>query len=95
MAGIDGILSRTVPPDPVDQNVYELATTEHGRVLRNVPTSLGEALDALEDDHEFLLREEVFGEGLIDTWLRTKREKEVKYISLRPHPSEFSLYFDV
>jgi glutamine synthetase len=95
MAGIDGILNRTVPSDPVDQNVYELATTEHGRALRNVPTSLEEALGALEDDNEFLLREEVFGEGLIDTWIRTKREKEVKYISLRPHPSEFSLYFDV
>ena len=95
MAGIDGVLNRTVPPDPVDENVYELATTEHGRVLRSVPGSLEQALDALEDDHQFLLREEVFGTGLIDTWLRTKREKEVKYLSLRPHPSEFSLYFDV
>ena len=95
MAGIDGVLNRTVPPDAVDENVYELATTEHGRVLRSVPGSLEQALDALEDDHEFLLREGVFGTGLIDTWLRTKREKEVKYISLRPHPSEFSLYFDV
>ena len=95
MAGIDGVLKRTEPPDPVDENVYELATTEHGRVLRAVPGSLEEALNALEDDHEFLLREGVFGTGLIDTWLRTKREKEVQYISLRPHPSEFSLYFDV
>ena len=95
LAGIDGILNEINPPDPVDEDMYQFATTEHGRLLRSTPGSLEEALDALENDHEFLTRHDVFGTDLIDTWLRTKREKEVKYINLRPHPSEFSLYFDV
>jgi glutamine synthetase len=95
LAGIDGIVNRIEPPPAVDENIYEFATTEHGRLLRRTPGSLEEALDALEDDHEFLTHHGVFTTDLIDTWLRTKREKEVKYISLRPHPSEFILYFDV
>ena len=95
LAGIDGILNEINPPDPVDEDMYQFATTEHGRLLRSTPGSLEEALDALENDHEFLTRHDVFGTDLIDTWLRTKREQEVKYINLRPHPSEFSLYFDV
>ena len=95
MAGLDGIVNRLESPDPVDQDIYKFAQTEHGRLLRSVPGELGKALDALEADHEFLLRGDVFTEDLIDVWLTTKREKEVNYISLRPHPSEFALYFDV
>ncbi|MCO4769817.1 MAG: type I glutamate--ammonia ligase [Deltaproteobacteria bacterium] len=95
MAGLDGIINRIDPPDPVDQDIYEYANSETGKLLRSVPTSLGEALDALEEDHEFLLRNGVFTRDLIDTWLRMKREHEINYLSLRPHPTEFSLYFDV
>jgi glutamine synthetase len=95
MAGIDGILNKIQPPEAVDENIYHYAQSERGAGLRSVPASLEKALDALEADHEFLLRDGVFSEGLIQTWLDYKREKEVKYISLRPHPSEFSLYFDV
>ena len=60
-----------------------------------MPGSLGVAIDALERDHEFLLRDGVFTPDLIETWIDTKREQEINYVSLRPHPSEFSLYFDV
>ena len=95
MAGIDGVLNRIEPPEAVDENIYDYANSERGRNLESVPTSLEKALDALEADHEFLCRENVFSPGLIQTWLDYKREKEVKYINLRPHPSEFSLYFDV
>jgi glutamine synthetase len=95
MAGLDGIVNRLDPPDPIDQDIYKFAETEHGRLLRSVPGELSKALDALEADYEFLLRGDVFTEDLIDVWLTTKREKEVNYISLRPHPSEFALYFDV
>ncbi|MHC5051651.1 MAG: type I glutamate--ammonia ligase [Planctomycetota bacterium] len=94
MAGVDGILNRIDPPDPVDEDIYQFATSEHGKHLQSVPDSLNVALDALEDDHAFLLRGDVFTVDLIDTWLRWKREKELKHISLRPHPSEFTLYFD-
>jgi glutamine synthetase len=95
LAGIDGIVRRIQPDDPVDENIYELAGTDRGRRMGITPGSLEKAIDALESDHEFLLRDGVFTREIIDVWIRTKREQEIDYISLRPHPSEFSLYFDV
>jgi len=59
-----------------------------------VPGSLDESLKALEKDHEFLLAGDVFTMDLIETWIGMKRTKEVDYIRLRPHPSEFYLYYD-
>jgi glutamine synthetase len=55
---------------------------------------LAESLDALEADHEFLLRDGVFTEDLIRTWIDWKRENEIDVVRLRPHPAEFSLYYD-
>lgn len=95
LAGIDGILRRLDPPDPVDQDIYSYAETAEGKRLRSAPRSLEQSLLALEADHEFLLRDGVFGPDLIETWLRVKRDQELNYISLRPHPGEFTLYFDV
>ena len=54
-----------------------------------------ELLNALEQDHEFLLEGNVFTKDLIETWLAYKREKEVDPVRLRPHPYEFFLYYDV
>ena len=62
--------------------------------IAQVPGSLDGALDALERDHEFLTRGGVFSEDLIRTWIDYKRENEVDVVRLRPHPAEFSLYFD-
>ena len=62
--------------------------------MPQVPGSLAEALDALEADHEFLLRGGVFTEDLIRTWIDWKRENEVDVVRLRPHPAEFALYYD-
>ncbi len=59
------------------------------------PTTLAEALQALSDDHEFLLRGDVFTPDVIDTWIWYKRTYEVDAVRIRPHPYEFSLYFDV
>jgi glutamine synthetase len=58
---------------------------------------LDEALDALEKDHDFLLRGDgdVFTKDVIETWLEYQRKKEVDAIRLRPHPHEFGLYFDI
>ena len=95
MAGIDGILNGIEPEPPVDENIYELAKTDRGRAIRSTPRSLEMAIDALERDHEFLLRDNVFPSDLIEIWIAAKREQEINYINLRPHPSEFSLYFDV
>ena len=59
-----------------------------------MPGSLDEALNALEADHDFLLKGDVFTEELIETWIDYKRKNEVGPMSLRPHPYEFSLYYD-
>jgi glutamine synthetase len=61
----------------------------------DVPGSLDQALDALEKDHDFLLRGDVFTKDVIETWLEYKRKAEVDAIRLRPHPWEFALYFDI
>ena len=90
MAGIDGIERGLEPGAPAD---YDLFEEEHGKVPQ-VPASLGEALDALEADHEFLTKGGVFSEELIRTWIDYKRENEVDTVRLRPHPAEFALYFD-
>lgn len=94
MAGLDGILNKIDPGEPVDKNIYEL-TEEELKKIPTVPKSLEEALDALEQDHEYLLRGGVFTEDLIETWLEYKREHECIPVRLRPHPYEFYLYFDI
>jgi glutamine synthetase len=90
LAGIDGIQKGLEPGEPADYDLYE----ERGACVAQVPGSLGEALDALEHDHEFLLAGGVFTEDLIRTWIDYKRENEVDTVRLRPHPAEFALYFD-
>ncbi|MCM8794132.1 MAG: glutamine synthetase, partial [Candidatus Omnitrophica bacterium] len=57
--------------------------------------SLEEALEALEDDHKYLLKGDVFTQDVIDVWIRYKREREIDAVRLRPHPYEFYLYFDI
>jgi glutamine synthetase len=90
LAGIDGIQRGLDPGGPADYDLFH----EVGADVPQVPGSLGEALDALEADHEFLLQGDVFGEDLIETWIAYKRENEVDTVRLRPHPAEFSLYYD-
>jgi len=94
MAGLDGVENKIDPGDPVDKDVYEL-TQEELKEVKTVPASLEEALNALERDHEFLLKGDVFTRDVIDVWLEYKREKELNEISIRPHPYEFYLYFDI
>ncbi len=94
MAGIDGIQNRIDPGDPMDKDIYDLPPEE----LANIPTmpaSLDEALKELENDHEFLLRGDVFTEDVISTWIHYKMENEVKALRLRPHPWEFAMYYDL
>ena len=93
MAAIDGIENKMDPGDPLDKDIYDLPPEESSNVEKT-PRSLEEALKALQADHEFLLRGDVFTTDVIDTWLRYKREQEVDSMRLRPHPYEFCLYFD-
>ncbi|MHB8652480.1 MAG: type I glutamate--ammonia ligase [Terriglobia bacterium] len=94
MAGLDGIAKKIKPPAPVDKDLYDLEPHEKAKV-KSTPGSLEEVLNALEDDHEFLLKGGVFTKDLIDTWIEYKRKKENDPVRLRPHPYEFALYFDI
>ena len=94
LAGLDGIQNRIDPGDPLDKDIYDLPPEE----LANVPStpgSLNEALKALQDDHEYLLKGNVFTEDVIETWIKYKTDKEIKPMALQPHPYEFHLYYDV
>ena len=93
MAGLDGVLNKIDPGEPMDRNIYELPPEELKKIP-NVPGSLGEALDALERDHDFLLKGDVFTADFIEMWITQKR-KEHDALRLRPHPYEFFLYYDV
>jgi glutamine synthetase len=94
MAGLDGIRNKIEPEQPVDKDLYELPPDEHAEISQ-VPASLPEVLNALEDDHAYLLEGGVFTSDLIETWIDWKRTNEVDPIRLRPHPHEFELYFDL
>ena len=95
MAGLDGVLNELQPPDPVDEDIYELAATESGASIARTPATLDAAIDELERDHDFLLRDDVFPREVIEEWIEMKRRDEIEFVRLRPHPSEFSLYFNV
>ncbi len=93
MAGLDGIQNKIDPGEPLDKDIYGLSPEE----LAKVPSaagSLDEALQALQDDHEFLLKGDVFTKDVIDKWIEYKMENEVQELRLRPTPKEFDLYFD-
>ena len=93
MAGLDGIENKIDPGEPLDKNIYSLGPEE----LANIPTlphSLDEALQALEEDHAFMLKGDVFTQDVIDTWIDYKKENEVDPLRLRPHPLEFQMYYD-
>jgi glutamine synthetase len=94
MAGIDGIKNKIEPPDPVDKDLYDLPPEDLAAVPQ-VPDSLDKALDALEEDHDFLLEGGVFTDDVIEHWVEYKRVHEVDEIRLRPHPYEFALYYDI
>jgi len=94
MAGVDGIVRRIEPPPPLDKNLYALTPEEQAQI-QSTPATLGGAIDALEDDHDYLLRGDVFTTDVIETWIDYKRERELAMVGERPHPAEFALYFDI
>ncbi|MBF0469355.1 MAG: type I glutamate--ammonia ligase [Desulfamplus sp.] len=94
MAMIDGIQNKIDPGDPLDKNIYDLPPEELAEIA-SAPGSLGEALDALEQDCEFLLKGDVFTKDVIEKWITYKRENELTPVNSRPHPYEFFLYYDI
>src|SRR5207244_11573879 len=91
MAGIDGILNKIDPGDPLDKDIYGMSPEELADVP-SCPGSLEQALDALERSHDFLLKGDVFSKDLIETWIDFKRHNEIDVIRKRPHLLEFGLY---
>ncbi len=94
LAGLDGVLNRISPGEPLDKDIYDLSPEEL-RGVPSMPASLDEALDCLEEDHDFLLQGDVFSEGLIQAFIDYKRKNEADAVRLRPHPYEFALYYDI
>ena len=92
-AGLDGIKNKIDPGSPLDKNIYELSPEELAKVP-STPGSLDLALEALEKDHEFLIQGGVFTKDFIENWISFKLDTEVNPLRLRPHPYEFSLYYD-
>jgi glutamine synthetase len=94
MAGLDGIVNKIDPGEPLDKDIYDLSPEEMKKVP-SMPASLDEALTSLEDDHVFLTKGDVFSEELIETFVSYKRKSEAEAVRLRPHPYEFALYYDI
>jgi glutamine synthetase len=94
MAGLDGIQNRIDPGDPQDKDLYELPA-EEAKLIKQVPGSLGDVLKALEADHEFLLKGDVFTTDMLEAYISYKRINELDPIRMRPTPYEFTMYFDI
>lgn len=94
LAGLDGILNRIDPGEPLDKDIYDM-DPEELKSVPSTPPSLEDALKALAEDHEYLTKGGVFTEDLIQTWIKYKIDKEIKPMALQPHPFEFGLYYDV
>jgi len=94
MAVLDGIENKIDPGEPLDKDIYGLPPEQLAEIP-SAPGSLDEALDALKNDHAFLMRGDVFTQDVIDKWIEYKIENEVNDVKLRPHPHEFFLYYDI
>jgi len=93
MAGLDGIQNRIEPPKPMDKDLYELPPIEKAQIPQT-PGSLRATLSALAEDHDFLMKGDVFTQDLIETYIEYKLLNECDAVDLRPHPFEFQLYAD-
>ncbi len=93
MAGMDGILNKIHPGDPMDKNLYDLPPAE----LKDIPTvcgSLREACEELDADRDFLKKGGVFSDDQIDAYIELKMEEVIRY-EHTPHPVEFDMYYSV
>ncbi|PIE24944.1 MAG: glutamine synthetase [Neptuniibacter caesariensis] len=93
MAGLDGIQNKIHPGDAADKDLYDLPAEEAAEIPQ-VAASLEEALNALEEDREFLTKGGVFTDDMLDAFIEIKRE-EVEQVNMTTHPVEFDLYYSV
>ncbi len=98
LAGLDGILNEIDPTKegygPIDANIFNWSESQRAHIHK-LPSSMREAMEALTNDHDFLLSGDVFTEEMIEQWIQHKMESEYYAVRDRPHPYEMSLYFDV
>ncbi len=93
MAGLDGIQNKIHPGDPMDKDLYDLPA-EEARAIPTVCHSLDMALEALDQDRDFLKAGGVFSDDLIDAYIALKME-EVTQLRMTTHPVEFDLYYSL
>jgi glutamine synthetase len=93
LAGVDGILNKIHPGDPMDKDLYDLPPEEE-KDLKLVAFSLDEALEALDGDRDFLKAGDVFSDDLIDAYLELKNEN-VTRLRMTTHPVEFDMYYSL
>ncbi|MFM9875446.1 MAG: type I glutamate--ammonia ligase [Nitrosarchaeum sp.] len=92
-AGMDGIKKKIDPGEQVREDIYKMTKSDRSkRGIGVLPKSLGEALDELESDRKFL--SPIFTNDVIDKIIELGK-KDQREISIRPHPHEFYLYFDI
>ena len=92
-AGLDGIKKKSEPGEQVHEDIFKMTRTERKkREIETLPANLGEALDELESDRKFL--SPIFPNNVLDKVIELER-RDQREISIRPHPHEFYLYFDV
>lgn len=93
MAGLDGIINKIHPGDPLDKDIYGLSPQEAAGIPA-VPGTLEESLNNLANNCSFLKKGDVFSDDLIETWVQYKIDKEIRPVQQRPVPYEFHLYYD-
>lgn len=93
MAGIDGIINKIHPGEPVDKDLYEISTAEDKK-YDHVCASLEEALAALNKDRDFLKQGDVFSDDIIDAYIDLKQE-EVDRFRSTTHPVELDMYYSL
>ncbi|QDQ27238.1 type I glutamate--ammonia ligase [Chitinimonas arctica] len=93
MAGLDGVQNKIHPGDPADKNLYDLPP-EEDKLIPKVCTSLEQALEALDQDREFLTRGGVFSNDWIDSYIALKMEDVTKF-RMTTHPVEFEMYYSL
>ena len=91
MAGLDGIQNKMHPGEAADKNLYDLPPEEEAQIP-TVAESLDVALQALRDDHDFLLKGDVFTEDMLEAFIALK-EEEVQRLNVTVHPVEFDMYY--
>jgi glutamine synthetase len=93
MAGIDGILNKIHPGEPMDKNLYDLPPVELARIP-TVASSLREAIQSLDEDRAFLKMGGVFSDDMIDAYIELKMAEVLRF-DTTPHPIEFDMYYSV